>query len=220
MHRSHSQIPILRTLYVKTYRLPTPLLTFQLGLIPGSLLTGLLLSPLLYLSRHLAQQPIHRLRLPAEKSVHRRFLALAFYAGSAIICLGLVGTWIRWCLGWRDPLIWLAYFLIEAGWRRPILIVYWALLAIISVGGWTRQLARARRQRRSMTASKDGSLDAQVSSPGIVTDNGKFGGVASQMMDAADQRLPILSVNARRKYFHALSVVMFVPGIALDVSRL
>jgi hypothetical protein len=37
------------------------------------------------------------------------------------------------------------------------------------------------------------------------------------MMDAADQRLPTFSVNARRKFFHALAVVMFVPGIAVDV---
>jgi dolichol kinase len=40
------------------------------------------------------------------------------------------------------------------------------------------------------------------------------------MMDAADQRLPTFSVNARRKFFHALAVVMFVPGIAFDVSAL
>lgn len=38
------------------------------------------------------------------------------------------------------------------------------------------------------------------------------------MMDAADQRMPTLSVNGRRKFFHALAVVMFVPGIAVDVS--
>jgi hypothetical protein len=46
-----------------------------------------------------------------------------------------------------------------------------------------------------------------------------FSQVATQMMDAADLRLPTLSVNARRKYFHGLAVVMFVPGILVDVSR-
>lgn len=40
----------------------------------------------------------------------------------------------------------------------------------------------------------------------------------AQMMDAADQRLPTFSVNARRKFFHALAVVMFIPGIAVDAS--
>ena len=44
--------------------------------------------------------------------------------------------------------------------------------------------------------------------------------MAAQMMDAADQRMPTLSVNARRKSFHALAVIMFIPGIAVDVSPL
>lgn len=43
-------------------------------------------------------------------------------------------------------------------------------------------------------------------------------GVASQMMDEVDLRLPMLSVNGRRKFFHGLAVVMFVPGILIDVS--
>ncbi len=49
-------------------------------------------------------------------------------------------------------------------------------------------------------------------------ETGGFSSVATQMMDAADQRMPTLSVNARRKFFHGLAVVMFVPGIVLDVS--
>lgn len=36
------------------------------------------------------------------------------------------------------------------------------------------------------------------------------------MMDAADQRMPTLSVNARRKSFHALAVAMFIPGMTFD----
>lgn len=42
--------------------------------------------------------------------------------------------------------------------------------------------------------------------------------VATDLLDAADKRVPTLSVNARRKYFHALAVVMFLPGVAVDVS--
>lgn len=45
-----------------------------------------------------------------------------------------------------------------------------------------------------------------------------FGQVATQMMDAANEKLPVLSINARRKFFHALATVMFIPGIAIDVS--
>lgn len=42
--------------------------------------------------------------------------------------------------------------------------------------------------------------------------------VATELLDAADKRVPTLSLNARRKFFHVLAVVMFVPGVAVDVS--
>lgn len=83
---------------------------------------------------------------------------------------------------------------------------------MISVAGWSRQLNRARRHRRYVVP---GTRDTT----GPVSEIGKRkSGVATQMMDAADQRLPTLSVNSRRKFFHALAVIMFVPGIAIDVS--
>lgn len=242
-----AQIRILRTPYIKTYRLPTPLLTFQLALIPGSLLAGFLLSPLLYLSRHLAQKPARRLRFPHEKPVHRRLLALGFYAGSAIVCGGLVGTWTRWCLDWRDPFVWVAMFFVEGRrwWTRPVLLSYWGALAVISVAGWSRQLVRARRHRRYDTPmppsraernaqlAQDTATHVPISStktsastthmansslPSASIGNTDNTSGFAQMMDAADQRLPTFSVNARRKFFHALAVVMFVPGIAIDVS--
>ena len=90
-------------------------------------------------------------------------------------------------------------------WTRSALLAYWGVLAAISVAGWTRQLSRAQRHRRYVV-------------PGVKDPPESLGGVASQMMDAADQRLPTLSVNARRKFFHALAVVMFIPGVAVDVS--
>ncbi|KIR59719.1 dolichol kinase [Cryptococcus bacillisporus CA1873] len=240
------KISIFRTPYIKTYRLPTPLLIFQLALIPGSLLAGFLLSPLLYLSRNLAQKPAHRLRLPHEKPVHRRLLALGFYAGSVLICGGLIGVWTKWCLGGRNPFTWAFFFIFEGthAWTRPALIAYWVALAAISVAGWERQLNRARKHRRyvvpgtaAIRGEGPGGQHSVAGGPagkplglgsgnvlGIATNGGQpggttqegFTGVATQMMDAADQRMPTLSVNARRKSFHALAVIMFIPGIAVD----
>ncbi|OCF32033.1 dolichol kinase [Kwoniella heveanensis BCC8398] len=226
------KILILQIPYIKTYRLPTPLLTFQLALIPGSLLAGFLLSPLLYLSRHLAQKPAHRLRFPHEKPVHRRLLALGFYGGAALVCGGLVGFWAQWLLGGRNPWVWVVYWFFEGkhAWTRPALISYWGGLAAVSVAGWNRQLSRARRHRRYVvpgTAASRGETTSPAPSAGGSGSNSASGasgagnsdtisGVASQMMDAADQRMPTLSVNARRKFFHALAVVMFIPGIAAD----
>jgi dolichol kinase len=112
-------------------------------------------------------------------------------------------------------------------WSRPVLLAYWGLLAVISVAGWSRQLVRARRHRRYDPPSQPSRAErnAQIGSTvpagdqptAVVTGQGNASGFA-QMMDAADQRLPTFSVNARRKFFHALAVVMFVPGLAVDVS--
>jgi hypothetical protein len=114
-------------------------------------------------------------------------------------------------------------------WTRPALLAYWGLLAVISVAGWSRQLVRARRHRRYDPPPQPSRAErnAQITSPAQVEHptpthgphgHGNGSGFA-QMMDAADQRLPTFSVNARRKFFHALAVVMFVPGIAVDVRQ-
>ena len=253
-----TQIWPSKTPYIKTYRLPTPLLIYQLALIPGSLLTGFLLSPLLYLSRHIARRPVRRLRFPEEKQKHRRLLALGFYAGTVLIVGGLIGLWTRWCLGNRDPWVWAVLWLMEGRrkWTRPALLAYWAALGSLSVAGWNRQLARNRRYRhRPMGSAALDSVSAPASfdpsrlhaSQGIqnsdpstpatpIPDTGPLGlsfpnlpnlpnlpqlangaNVATDLLDAADKHVPTLTLNARRKFFHALTVVMFVPGIALDV---
>jgi len=245
------------TLYIKTYRLPTPLLIYQLALIPGSLLTGFLLSPLLTLSRHIAQRPVRRLRFPQEKQVHRRGLAVGFYLGVGLIVGGLIGMWTRWLLRGRDPWFWVIFWLLEGPfpWTRPALLAYWAVLGTISVWGWNRQLARSRRFRprlptvsestmdsstivhmgpeqsspvsgplalasASLTSSAVSSASSAVSAmfpavgiPHLPTDL-SIG--ASEWLDAADRRVPTLGLNARRKFFHGLAVVMFVPGVAAD----
>lgn len=287
---AQSQLWPLTTPYIKTFRLPTPLLIFQIALIPGSLLTGFLLSPLLYLSRHIAQRPVRRLRFPQEKQKHRRLLALGFYSGTLLIVGGLIGLWTRWCLGGRDPWVYLIFWMLDGKnkWTRPALVAYWALLISLSVAGWTRQLARGKRRRQwnargsmqtangvagetlsAPTSPRYGMMSGQsgygatttiqsasqqsasvgaggsAAGPAELSDsasaapgegiagygirlpnlpnlpdipNANLANVATDLLDAADKRVPTLSVNARRKFFHALAVVMFVPGIAVDVS--
>ncbi|KDR78911.1 hypothetical protein GALMADRAFT_64608 [Galerina marginata CBS 339.88] len=243
------------TPYIRTYRLPTPLLIFQIALIVGSFLTGFLLSPFLVLSRNNAQRPVHRLRFPQEKERNRRYYALGFYLGTILIVALLIGLWTRWCLGNRSPWLWVIFRIVEGKkkWTRPALLSYWALLGIISVAGWNRQLARSRRFRPRNSASAAEAMSALNSadtltsaSPADTTTNhtsslapsssGPLGmtfptsfpnmpnlpnganmsNVATELLDAADKRVPTLGLNARRKFFHGLAVVMFVPGIAVD----
>lgn len=220
----------------------------------GSFLTGFLLSPFLVLSRNIAQRPVHRLRFPREKERNRKYYALGFYVGSILIVGLLIGLWTRWCLDNRDPWLWVVFRILEGKkkWTRPALLSYWALLGIISVAGWNRQLARSRRFRlrnpvvaEPITTSNSTDTSASVADNAILNSSSNVTSsmapldmffptsfpnipnlpngtnvtnVATDLLDAADKHVPTLGLNARRKFFHGLAVVMFVPGIAVDVS--
>ncbi|KAG8753003.1 hypothetical protein FRC14_006525 [Serendipita sp. 396] len=219
------------TPYIKTVRYPNPLLIYQLALVSGSLLIGFLLSPLLVLSRHTSKVPAHRLKRPhdrrlkhpTEREVQRRALAVSFYFFAILIIVGLIGFWAQWCLGGRNPWVWAIVWLTEGSntWSRPALLAYWALLGFFSVGAWSRQLARSKKFQTSNMALHGVSV---TSDPSFTVDpplspspssNG-FAHVATDLLDAADKRTPTLSLNARRKTFHALALFMFLPGIILD----
>ena len=261
-----TQIWPITTPYIRTYRLPTPLLIFQIALVVGSFLTGFLVSPFLVLSRNNAQRPSHRLRFPREKERNRRYYALGFYVGTVLVVGTLIGFWTRACLGNRDPWLWVIFRVLEGRkkWTRPGLLGYWALLGSISVAGWNRQLARSRRFRprnpvppstSEAVSSGSPALDlatvstgldnmasptaSTTSSPGTgplgmtfptsfpnmgnlpnLPNGANMSNVATDLLDAADKHVPTLGLNARRKFFHGLAVVMFVPGLVIDVSLL
>ncbi|KAI0050449.1 hypothetical protein FA95DRAFT_1536216 [Auriscalpium vulgare] len=253
VHLTIARIWPVTTPYIKTYRLATPLLIFQIALIPGSLLTGFLLSPLLALSRQIAQRPSRRLRFPHEKQAHRRALAAAFYLGTVVVVGGLISIWAQWCLRGRNPWLWVVYWLLEGRkkWTRPALLAYWGTLGSVSVAGWNRQLARSRRIRpRHATTGRSEQLGvpqplsdgttapSEPTTPpsgGASSASSMFPAVtmpqlpsfpnganlsaalgATEWLDAADKHVPTLGLNARRKFFHLLAVVMFVPGVAAD----
>ncbi|KAF8199644.1 hypothetical protein BJ912DRAFT_1020220 [Pholiota molesta] len=208
----------ITTPYIRTYRLPTPLLIFQIALIVGTFFVGFLLSPFLVLSRNNAQRPVHRLRFPQEKERNRRYYALGFYVGSVLIVGTLIGLWTRWCLGGRDPWLWVIFRILEGRkkWTRPALLSYWALLGIISVAGWNRQLARLRRFRpRNSTPTQEAFPTSFPNMPNL-PNGANMSNVATDLLDAANKHVPTLGLNARRKFFHGLAVVMFVPGVAVD----
>ncbi|CAE6516178.1 unnamed protein product [Rhizoctonia solani] len=247
--------------YIKTFREPSPLLVFQLALLPGSILVGFLLSPLLALSRHIARRPRLRLRAPhqTEQLIYRRMLAIGLAAGAVLLVGGLLGGWVRWLLGARDPWLWVLRNLTQGRrpWSRLTLVGWWGLLGSLSVAGWNRQLARSRRHPHihaytssvrtpTQTQFKQKSLPtapmSEVSAVGIYpplvprlgtlqaqaqTNASKsptaslaptrdIQAVATDLLDAADKHVPTLSRNGRRKFFHALAVLMFVPGISWD----
>ena len=148
------------------------------------------------------------------------------------------------CLGRRDPWLWVIFWIVEGKrkWTRPLLLGYWALLGGISVAGWNRQMSRSRRYKPRNAGSSLGdngtplapTIQIQKSSETATPTTLPTAGlglsfanlpnlpngtqVAADILDAADKHVPTLSINARRKFFHALAVVMFLPGVAVDVS--
>lgn len=157
--------------------------------------------------------------------------------------------WARWCLGKRDPWLWVVFWILEGKrpWSRPLLLAYWGLLGSLSVAGWNRQLARSRRFRPRSAATgmgdsvivpvagespsssafeSTGSLVGNINFPNIrdnlpnlpnLPNSANVSMRATDLLDAADKHVPTLGLNARRKFFHALAVAMFLPGVALDV---
>ena len=154
--------------------------------------------------------------------------------------------WTKWCLGGRDPWVYAIFYLLEGRkiWSRPVLLVYWALIGIISVAAWNRQLARSRKYRPRAIgnpettpqlaapptpaearppASSDPSAPPTPTIPSMISFSNLPNGVqmslaATELLDAADKRVPTLTLNAKRKSFHGVAVLMFLPGIAFDVS--
>ncbi|PVG04314.1 hypothetical protein CPB86DRAFT_747729 [Serendipita vermifera] len=219
------------TTFIKTTRYPTPILIYQLALLPGSFLIGLLLSPLLVLSRHTSQLPAHRLKQPhdqrlkqpRQREIQRRALAFSFYFFSLLIIFGLIGFWTQWCLGGRNPWIWAVLWLTQGStsWVRPALLCYWAVLGSFTVGTWGRILARSRRYQRNNTIVMNGPRQTMHTEPALHDNqmpppSPSLTHVATDLLDAADKRVPTLGLNGRRKSFHALATFMFLPGIIFD----
>lgn len=237
------------TPYVKTFRRPTPLLTFQLALVVGTFMIGFLLSPLLYLSRHLAQKPVHRLRWPHKRDLHRRLLAFFFYLFSTLYVVGVLGLWVYWVLDKRNPWLWTFEFVVSGPrwWSRPVLIAYWIVLVSITVIGWQATVLNGKRFRIRTGASNNANGISNSSTNHQTVNAGRIGATplgapgtsaneplevgfskmksiassaSGDLSAAANQLFPkraaYLSLNARRKFFHALAVLMFAPGIAFD----
>lgn len=232
------------TEFIKTFRAPGPLLVYQLALIPGALIAGILLSPLLILSRSIAQKPIRRLRFPHQKEAQRRLLALGFYFGLVLIVFFVIGSWTRWCLGGRDPWLWVLFWLVEGQthWARIALLAYWAAVVLVIVIGWQAQFTVHLHSGLRLPSPSAGTVSSATmtanssaagGSTGGLNQGGGPGGISSAVLDKTNNELYSVDslppsarhgfarfgLNGRRKSFHAIAVLMFAPGIIVDVRR-
>lgn len=218
------------------FRRATPITAFQHALIPGIFTIGFGLAPLLLASRALAQQPTRRRRPGAvgvlddkrEKERLRWGLAFSVYAGALAIIFGVIAGWIGWVLagGWAEPWLWAIRFTVFGGdgvdgmtrdtakprrWVRVGLILYWLACLSSAVGGWTTHIVRKRRLRvPPPEAEGNGSSGPASPHQGPVPPSAKPSAIR-------DGRRLRAELNWRRKFFHGLALLMFVPGIAIDV---
>jgi dolichol kinase len=180
------------------------------------------------LSRTIAQKPVRRLRFPHQKDAQRRLLALGFYAGIVLVVFLLIGAWTRWCLGGRDPWLWVLFWLLEGQtkWSRIALLAYWTALVFAMVIGWQAQFTMHGRLRLP-SSSNTTATPSQTSTSGA-SGMGGGGNAASEKRNElysveaispnARHAYARFGLNGRRKSFHALAVLMFAPGIIVDVS--
>lgn len=199
------------TVPLRVFREPTALLAYQLALSVGMLLIGFLLSPLLVLSRTLAQRPVHRLRWPEKRDLHRRLLALSFFVFSAAIVLGVLGMWVRVLLGRRDPWIYVVVSLFHGShwWTRWAFLAYWAAIlngVLLFIQLIVKQMWRYATLGDSV--QRDTALRWGTSRLDVLP--------TRRSVPALLRPTVPMSINARRKFFHLCAVFMFVPGTAID----
>lgn len=209
--------------------MPTPLVPYQHVMIPGAFLTGFLLSPLLVLSRQFAQMPSHRLRRPEERGRNRKLAALGVGLGLIFVVLVPFGGWAGWSLGGNlwTAWAWPARFSILGGdgvegmhgeysgwkrWRRIALSLYWLGIVTAAVGGWQTRIVRARRIRLAKTRNLVKTAE-NCSNP---VKNAAL--TVAGISELREDRRMHVALDLRRKFFHALAVLMFIPAIIIDVS--
>ncbi|CAG8530412.1 1392_t:CDS:10 [Diversispora eburnea] len=146
---------------------PSDITLYQIALILGMLLIGIILSPILIRSRHLAQQPRWRTKHAHAFNNGRKWTAFSIYGGTALI-IGLIGHCMKFYLS-TDPYSWIVNYIIESP-MKIVLALYWIITIALSL----LLFAKYAFSRK------------------------------------------IYSLNTKRKFFHFLAIVMFIPGYLLE----
>ncbi|GBB91361.1 hypothetical protein RclHR1_01860015 [Rhizophagus clarus] len=145
--------------------IPSSIIIFQIALVLGIPLIGIILSPFLIHSRHLAQQRTWKSKRSHIRNNNngKKRMALVIYLITAVM-VGLIGLWVQNFLG-RNPYLWVFAFVIESR-VRIFLCIFWIGLIAISL----------------------------------------------VLFNQMGQTRKTYSLNSKRKYFHFLALVMFIPG--------
>ncbi|CAI2175947.1 4100_t:CDS:10 [Funneliformis geosporum] len=161
-----NQFGLLRLFPLQNH-IPSNIVIFQIALILGILLIGIVLSPFLIRSRQLAQQPTWKIKHTRDINSRKKKVAFIIYF-ITVLMIGSIGLWVQAFLN-IDPYSWMLGFVIEKK-ARIFLCIFWIGLIALSLGLFI-QLSQARK---------------------------------------------IYSLNTKRKYFHFLALIMFMPGYLFE----
>ncbi|KAF9920310.1 hypothetical protein FBU30_009891 [Linnemannia zychae] len=210
--------------------LENPEFLFLLTLVVGMLLIGVLLTPVLMYCRRLAQMPTKGTKAAdlQMREFKKKVAAGVVYSGLVVIVLGLIMPRCERVLG-QNPFVWLVEFMLMTRIFSPEQVA-----SLSSSKGQSSLLmdpltkpAEPSGSSSSMFGSRfAGNLQALMS---IQIGWSRLGlcfywilAVGCSIgffywMNATIRRKSIMgSLNNRRKYYHALAVLMFVPGYLTD----
>ncbi|KAF9148940.1 hypothetical protein BG015_009294 [Linnemannia schmuckeri] len=208
--------------------LENPQFLFLLTLVVGMLLIGVLLTPVLMYCRRLAQMPTKGAKAAdlQKREFKKKVAAGIVYSGLLVIVLGLIMPRCERVLG-QNPFLWLIEFMLMTRIFTPKLVA-----SLSSSRGQSSlvmdPLTKPAESGGSFFGSSflGGSLQALM---GIQIGWSRLGlclywimavgcsiGFFYWMNSTIRRRSIMGSLNNRRKYYHALAVLMFVPGYLTD----
>lgn len=163
------------------------------ALVVGMIFIGVITYPLLRYSRRLAQRPYWRSLPSQHQSIFQNkkmLVAIAFYILTAIIVFFIIAPICKSITG-ENPFMWTLDFLYMSP-SRMFLCLYWSLTVITTVVIWVLVL----------------DFVPQSANNGDIYSNNVEGKALTS------------ALNKKRKLFHALAVIMFVPGVLFEVKAL
>ena len=191
-----------------TQALENPQFLFLLTLVVGMLLIGVLLTPVLMYCRKLAQMPTKGASLAnlQKREFKKKLSAAVVYSGLLVIILVLIMPRCQRVLG-QNPFMWLIEFMLMTKvFPEPVVDE----VTGVTVAGSMFDLNRLMSIRIGW--SRLGLCLYWLSAVGCSI-------AFFYWMNTSISRRSIMgSLNNRRKYYHALAVLMFVPGYLTDVS--
>ncbi|KAF9098290.1 hypothetical protein BGX23_006523 [Mortierella sp. AD031] len=219
--------------------LENPQFLFLLTLVVGMLLIGVLLTPVLMYCRRLAQMPTKGAKAAdlQKREFKKKVAAGVVYSGLLVIVLGLIMPRCERMLG-QNPFLWLIEFMLMTRIFTP------ELVASLSSSRGQSSLLMTPLTKPADHASSSMSSSSNGGGGGFGIGASRFGMQALMGMQIGWSRLGLClywilavgcsigffywmnstirrrsimgSLNNRRKYYHALAVLMFVPGYLVD----